>query len=68
MIIQNIHIENFRSLRDVDISCDTLTAIIGRNGTGKSTVLYALDAFYNVGAQFTEYDYFSKNTDAERGL
>jgi putative ATP-dependent endonuclease of the OLD family len=65
MIIENIHIENFRSLRDVDINCDTLTAIIGRNGTGKSTVLYALDAFYNVGAQFTEYDYFSKNTDAE---
>jgi hypothetical protein len=65
MIIENIHIENFRSLRDVDITCDTLTAIIGRNGTGKSTVLYALDAFYNVAAQFTEYDYFSKNTDAE---
>lgn len=65
MIIQNIHVENFRSLRDVDISCDTLTAIIGRNGTGKSTVLYALDAFYNVAAQFTEYDYFSKKTDAE---
>lgn len=65
MIIENIHIENFRSLRDVHINCDTLTAIIGRNGTGKSTVLYALDAFYNVAAQFTEYDYFSKNTDAE---
>jgi putative ATP-dependent endonuclease of OLD family len=65
MIIENIHIENFRSLKDVDINCDALTAIIGRNGTGKSTVLYALDAFYNVAFQFTEYDYFSKNADAE---
>lgn len=65
MIIENIHIENFRSLRDVNINCDELLAIIGRNGTGKSTVLYALDVFYNIAAQITEYDYFAKKVESE---
>lgn len=65
MIIENIHIENFRSLKDVNINCDDLMAIIGRNGTGKSTVLYALDVFYNIAAQITEYDYFAKKVESE---
>ncbi|TSA06818.1 MAG: DUF2813 domain-containing protein [Deltaproteobacteria bacterium] len=65
MIIENIHIENFRSLRDVNINCDELMAIIGRNGTGKSTILYALDVFYNIAAQITEYDYFAKDVESE---
>ena len=38
-------------------------AIIGRNGTGKSTVLYALDVFYNIAAQITEYDYFARKVE-----
>jgi len=65
MIIENIHIENFRSLKNIDINCDELMAIIGRNGTGKSTVLYALDVFYNLAAQITEYDYFAKEVESE---
>lgn len=40
-------------------------AIIGRNGTGKSTVLYALDVFYNIAAQVTEFDYFAKDVESE---
>lgn len=65
MIIERIEIENFRSLKDIDIGCDDLTAIIGRNGTGKSTLLYALDVFYNVAAHVTEYDYFAKDSDKD---
>lgn len=65
MIIENIHVENFRSLKDVDINCDELIAIIGRNGTGKSNVLYAMDVFYNLAAQITEYDYFAKDVESE---
>jgi hypothetical protein len=65
MIIQRIETVNFRSLKQVDIQCDNLLAILGRNGAGKSTILYALDAFYNVSAQFNEYDYFDKDTSKE---
>lgn len=47
MRIQSVRITNFRTLRDVAISFDTVTTFIGPNGTGKSTVLRALDWFFN---------------------
>ncbi|MGH2567707.1 MAG: AAA family ATPase, partial [Bacteroidota bacterium] len=65
MIIRQIELTNFRALKLVDIQCDSLLAILGRNGAGKSSVLYALDTFYNVAAQVTEFDYFDKDTAAE---
>jgi energy-coupling factor transporter ATP-binding protein EcfA2 len=65
MIIQRIEINNFRSLKSVDISCTDLLAILGRNGAGKSSVLHALDVFYNTAAQINEFDYFDKDTTAE---
>lgn len=65
MLIKKIKIENFRSLKNIEIECDNLIAILGRNGTGKSSVLYALDKFYDVNAQFNNYDYYNKSTDNE---
>jgi putative ATP-dependent endonuclease of the OLD family len=65
MIIQRIEISNFRSLKSVDISCTDLLAILGRNGAGKSSVLHALDIFYNTAAQINEFDYFDKDTSSE---
>lgn len=65
MIIERVEISNYRALRDVDLTCDNLLAILGRNGTGKSSILYALDTFYNVAAQITEYDYFDRDTDSD---
>lgn len=47
MRIKTISIKNFRSLKDVDIEFDDITTFIGPNGTGKSTVLRALDWFFN---------------------
>ncbi len=47
MKLQSVHIKNFRTLKDVSISFDTVTTFIGPNGTGKSTVLRALDWFFN---------------------
>ena len=65
MIIQRIEIANFRALKQIDIHCDNLLAILGRNGAGKSSILYALDTFYNVSAQISEFDYFDKDTSNE---
>ena len=42
---------------------DNAYAILGRNGAGKSTVLHALDIFYNTAAQVTEFDYFDRDTN-----
>lgn len=47
MKIQSIRVKNFRMLRDVTIPFDSVTTFIGPNGTGKSTILRALDWFFN---------------------
>jgi putative ATP-dependent endonuclease of OLD family len=47
MKIQLIRIKNFRTLKDVVIPFDSVTTFIGPNGTGKSTVLRALDWYFN---------------------
>lgn len=47
MKIKSVRIKNFRSLKDVTIPFDSVTTFIGPNGTGKSTVLRALDWFFN---------------------
>ncbi len=47
MKIQSVRIKNFRTLKDVAIAFDAVTTFIGPNGTGKSTVLRALDWFFN---------------------
>ena len=52
MKIQAVSIKNFRLLKDVTIDFDSVTTLIGPNGTGKSTVLRALDWFFNGGKSF----------------
>ncbi len=47
MRIQSVRINNFRVLKDVTVAFDSVTTFIGPNGTGKSTVLRALDWFFN---------------------
>lgn len=65
MIIKKLEIQNFRSLKKVEINCEELIVILGRNGTGKSSVLYALSKFYDVSSQFTTYDYYNCDTNLE---
>lgn len=47
MKIQSVRIKNFRTLKDVTIPFDSVTTFIGPNGAGNSTVLRALDWFFN---------------------
>lgn len=47
MRIKTIAITNFRSLQNIEVEFDSITTFIGPNGTGKSTVLRALDWFFN---------------------
>jgi putative ATP-dependent endonuclease of OLD family len=57
--ISRIRIENFRAHRDTVVDLDDLTAFIGRNGSGKSSILYALDFFYDVNAVLTGDDVYA---------
>jgi len=46
MKIQKIEIKNFRSLRDVIIYPKDILALVGRNNSGKSNVIKALELFF----------------------
>ncbi|KVS41579.1 ATP-dependent nuclease [Burkholderia ubonensis] len=59
MFIEKVQINNFRSIRNGDVSFGEISTFLGRNGVGKSTVLYALESFYNVGAQYSCLDYYN---------
>ncbi len=62
MIIKSVRIQNFRSIRDIEIECSPLTVLVGPNGSGKSAFLRAIDIFYQSAAQFTEDDYYNRDT------
>lgn len=57
MKIKTIKIKNFRSYKDeVEIEFSDLTAFVGKNDIGKSTVLEALDIFFNDGKGVIKLD------------
>lgn len=47
MRIRRVRIQGFRCLRDVEVPFDHVTTLIGPNGVGKSSILRALDWFFN---------------------
>ncbi len=47
MRLKRARIQNFRCLSDAEISFDSVTTFIGPGGVGKSSVLRALDWFFN---------------------
>lgn len=47
MRISRISVKNYRSLADVTLEVGDYAAFIGANGSGKSSVLYALDWYFN---------------------
>lgn len=68
MRISRVRVQNFRSLRDVSIDFEEVTTFIGPNGVGKSTVLRALDWFFNgsKGGDLTDAD--CTNGDATQSV
>ena len=65
MLINSLILKNFRAYRnEVTIPFDKLTAFIGRNDIGKSTVLEALDIFFNDGNGAVKMDKDDVNKEA----
>lgn len=63
--LKAVEIENFRSFKEkTRISIDNLTTIIGKNDIGKSTILEALEIFFNnevVKIDINDVNVFSEN-------
>jgi len=47
MRLEWVHIKNYRACRDVRIEMGPMHALVGANGSGKSTILRALDFLFN---------------------
>jgi hypothetical protein len=65
MIVKALHVKNFRSILDERIDCDNLTVLVGRNGTGKSSFLRALEIFYDPKAAVTVEDFYAEDTSKD---
>ena len=61
MRIEKVHIRNLRAAKDLEVSLDDTTALVGANGSGKSTILLALRVFFGE-ATVSAGDYHNENT------
>lgn len=70
MFIKRVRIQNFRCLQDVEVYFDDITTFIGPNGVGKSSVLRALDWFFNGDktSSLTDDDVFSGAPSDQRRI
>ena len=62
MIIKSIRIQNLRSIVDQTIALEPLTALVGANGSGKSSVLCAFEIFYEELPALSADDFFNLAT------
>ncbi len=65
MRIRSLHVKNFRSVKDSELTCSSLTALVGKNGSGKSTFLNALELFYEPSSKVDPADFYSEDLDQE---
>lgn len=62
LIIQSISVRNFRSIDLLDIDLERLTVLLGANSAGKSTVIRALEWFFD-GERFDLDDVRDRNPE-----
>lgn len=62
-MIRQLHIQNFRCLRDVKLDLEPLTVFVGANASGKSSVFAALNKARNL--QFLPTDRWARDGNVE---
>jgi len=65
MVLHSVHVNNFRSILRETIEFDGVTALVGANGTGKSSFLHALNLFYSKSPKVETYDFYNGETSVE---
>jgi len=66
ILLTKLRIDKFRAIGHADISLRDATALVGQNGSGKSSVLRALNAFFNFEDERADFEdgrhAYQKNT------
>lgn len=69
VVLKRIHIKNFRSISDATIDLDDFNFFVGKNDSGKSNVLKAVNLFFNDKMDYdtpfnfsTDYSKFAKRS------
>ena len=65
MIIKSMNVKNFHSIYDETLYFDNLTALVGANGSGKSSFLHSLDLFQVKQPKISPDDFYNKDTNNE---
>lgn len=60
-MIQTVSFENFKALRDLTVSLERFTVLVGPNASGKTSVLQGLDSLFFL--RHNDPRYFSKERD-----
>lgn len=63
MKIKKLIINNFRAFKHAEIDFDNFNCIIGKNDSGKSTILAALEWFFNPNKELNENDFAADSFD-----
>lgn len=64
MKITNVHIENYRSIENMDININDINALIGENNAGKSNIMSAINLFLSDQSPQLD-DFYTKNNKLE---
>ncbi|WNG53459.1 AAA family ATPase [Archangium gephyra] len=62
-VIRKVHFKNFRSLRDVELTLEPLTVLVGPNSSGKTTVLEGLRSYGR--ETFQPSDFWQQDTSQD---
>lgn len=66
MRLTHLHIQNFRSCREIQLEIGGMHALVGANNSGKSSVLRALDFLFNPSTRsINEESFWGKDTSLE---
>ncbi len=65
MILESIRVRNFRSILDETLYFESLTALVGSNGSGKSSFLRGLHLFYEPSPRIELEDFYNRDTTVE---
>jgi putative ATP-dependent endonuclease of OLD family len=61
MLVKTVTVKNFRCAKDGVLNCEKLTALVGANGSGKSTFLRALQLFYDTNPRIDQRDWYNED-------